>query len=79
MLILFHGLGDTHLPFAKLGSQMNLPETACISVKALEPLPFEPSSFHWGDDVIFDNTVGMCHYHHYHGIENQRFKHIDMS
>lgn len=37
---------------------MNLPETACISIKAPEPLPFEESSFHWGDDVIFDNTVG---------------------
>lgn len=37
---------------------MNLPETACISIKAPEPLPFEASSFHWGGDVIFDNTVG---------------------
>jgi predicted esterase len=51
-------LGDAHLPFAQLGTQMNLPETACISIKAPEPLPFEASSFHWGDDVIFDNTVG---------------------
>ncbi|KAI4797280.1 alpha/beta-hydrolase [Aureobasidium sp. EXF-8846] len=58
VLILLHGLGDAHLPFAQLGTQMNLPETACISIKAPEPLPFEASSFHWGDDVIFDNTVG---------------------
>ncbi|THZ82836.1 alpha/beta-hydrolase [Aureobasidium pullulans] len=58
ILILLHGLGDAHLPFAQLGTQMNLPETACISIKAPEPLPFEASSFHWGDDVIFDNTVG---------------------
>jgi predicted esterase len=58
ILILLHGLGDGHLPFAQLGSQLNLPETACLAIQAPEPLPFEPSSFHWGDDVIFDNTVG---------------------
>lgn len=55
-------MGDTHAPFAKLGTQMNLPETACLSIKALEPLPFEPGSFHWSDDLIFDNSVGK--YHH---------------
>ncbi|KAF1346081.1 Alpha/Beta hydrolase protein [Delphinella strobiligena] len=58
VLILFHGMGDTHAPFANLGTQMNLPETACLSIKALEPLPFEPGSFHWSDDLIFDNSVG---------------------
>lgn len=51
-------MGGTHVPFAQLGSQMNLPETACISIKAPQPLPFEPDSFHWCDDVIFDNSVG---------------------
>lgn len=51
-------MGGTHVPFAQLGSQMNLPETACISVKAPQPLPFEPEGFHWCDDVIFDNSVG---------------------
>lgn len=36
---------------------MNLPHTACISIKAPNPLPFEPTSFHWCDDVIFDSST----------------------
>ncbi|KAL1302971.1 hypothetical protein AAFC00_003288 [Neodothiora populina] len=58
VLLFFHGLGGSHEPFAQLGTQMNLPETACISIRGPEPLPFEPDSFHYGDDVIFDNTIG---------------------
>lgn len=37
---------------------MKLPETACISIKAPNPLPFEPDGFHWCEDVIFDNSTG---------------------
>jgi len=55
-LILLHGLGDTHLPFAKLGTQLELPNTACISIQAPNALPFEATSFHWCDDVIFDSS-----------------------
>ena len=56
-MILLHGLGDTHLPFARLGTQLNLPNTACIAITAPTPVPFEESSFHWCDDVIFDSST----------------------
>ncbi|KAF2094367.1 phospholipase/Carboxylesteras-like protein [Rhizodiscina lignyota] len=58
VLILLHGLGDTHLPFKTLASQLSLPETACISLRAPAPLPFELDGFHWGDDIIFDQSTG---------------------
>ncbi|KAF2220597.1 Alpha/Beta hydrolase protein [Elsinoe ampelina] len=57
ILILLHGLGDTHLPFARLGTQLNLPNTACIAIRGPIALPFEDTSFHWCDDVIFDSTT----------------------
>lgn len=58
LLILIHGLGDTHLPFAALGSNLNLPETACLAIRGPIPLPFEITGFHWGDDIIFDHSTG---------------------
>ncbi|KAI8933344.1 hypothetical protein NX059_009966 [Plenodomus lindquistii] len=58
MLILLHGLGDTNAPFTKLGQQLNLPETACIAVQAPAPLPFDLGGFHWGDDMVFDQSTG---------------------
>lgn len=58
LLILIHGLGDTHLPFAALGSNLNLPETACLAIRGPIPLPFEITGFHWGDDIIFDQSTG---------------------
>lgn len=54
VLILLHGLGDTNRPFTTLGSQLALPETCCISLRAPTPLPFELGGFHWGDDIVFD-------------------------
>ena len=42
----------------KLGQQLSLPETACISVQAPNPLPFDLGGFHWGDDLIFDQNTG---------------------
>ncbi|KAF4555105.1 Phospholipase/Carboxylesterase-like protein 1 [Elsinoe fawcettii] len=57
ILILLHGLGDSHVPFARLGTQLNLPNTACIAIKGPISLPFEETSFHWCDDVIFDSTT----------------------
>jgi predicted esterase len=56
ILILLHGLGDTYEPFKKLGQQLSLPETACIAVQGVIPLPFEIGGFHWGDDLIFDQS-----------------------
>ncbi|EOD49737.1 putative phospholipase carboxylesterase superfamily protein [Neofusicoccum parvum UCRNP2] len=58
VLVLLHGLGDTHASFAALGRQMNLPETVCIAVRAPAPLPFDLGGFHWGDDMLFDQTTG---------------------
>lgn len=63
ILLLLHGLGDNEKPFATLGQQLNLPYTACISVRGPAPVPalFTGSnalSFHWGDDIIFDQGTG---------------------
>jgi len=58
ILILLHGLGDSHAPFAALGMNMSLPETTCVAVRAPEPLPFANDGFHWGDDLIFDSSTG---------------------
>ncbi|KAF1834009.1 alpha/beta-hydrolase [Decorospora gaudefroyi] len=58
VLILLHGLGDTNASFKKLGQQLNLPETACIAIQALNPLPFDLGGYHWGDDMIFDQNTG---------------------
>ncbi|KAI0820505.1 hypothetical protein BC628DRAFT_848418 [Trametes gibbosa] len=40
LLILLHGLGDTHLPFAKLGRSLRLPQTATLALRAPEKIPF---------------------------------------
>lgn len=40
LLIFLHGLGDTHIPFAKLGRQLKLPQTATLSIRAPEKIPF---------------------------------------
>lgn len=36
LLIFFHGLGDAHIPFTKLGRSFNLPQTAILSLRAPE-------------------------------------------
>lgn len=58
ILLLLHGLGDTNDSFTRLGSQLALPETCCISLRAPTPLPFELGGYHWGDDMIFDPASG---------------------
>jgi predicted esterase len=63
VLILLHGLGDTELPFSRLGQQLNLPYTACISIRGPSPVPglitgSDAPSFHWGDDINFDSRTG---------------------
>jgi len=40
LLLLLHGLGDTHLPFAKMGHTLNLPQCAILSLRAPEKVPF---------------------------------------
>ncbi|CZT21255.1 related to Phospholipase/Carboxylesterase superfamily [Ramularia collo-cygni] len=57
ILVLLHGLGDNHESFTALGKQMNLPETACISLLGPQNL-LDLGGFHWGDDIMFDSTSG---------------------
>ncbi|KAF2465143.1 phospholipase/Carboxylesteras-like protein [Lindgomyces ingoldianus] len=57
VLVLLHGLGDTNEPFTKLGQQLSLPETVCISVQAPNPLPFFLSGFNWSDDLVIDQNT----------------------
>ena len=59
VLILLHGLGDTSGPFATLGTRLALSETACVSVQAPNPLPFDLAGFHWGDDITFNQASGQ--------------------
>ncbi|KAG4443967.1 hypothetical protein IFR05_000607 [Cadophora sp. M221] len=63
ILILLHGLGDTQTSFTSLAKNLNLPETACLSIRGLNPIPpiFTGSdipAFHWGDDVLVDERRG---------------------
>ncbi|CAM9610239.1 unnamed protein product, partial [Phaeothamnion confervicola] len=41
LLILLHGLGDTHENFANLARKMALPQTATLALRAPITLPFE--------------------------------------
>ncbi|KAH4965334.1 hypothetical protein HBI18_074060 [Parastagonospora nodorum] len=58
IFILLHGLGDTHAPFAKLGQQLNLPETACIALQAPNGLLLDVGGYQWGDDLVMDQSNG---------------------
>ncbi|MCJ1247979.1 hypothetical protein MMC30_005194 [Trapelia coarctata] len=58
VLLLLHGLGDTLTPFTTLSQQLGLPETCCIALQAPTPLPFDLGGFHWGDDIVFDQSTG---------------------
>ncbi|KAH9926553.1 uncharacterized protein BXZ73DRAFT_49308 [Epithele typhae] len=40
LLILLHGLGDTQIPFGKLGAQLHLPQTATLALRAPQQIPF---------------------------------------
>jgi predicted esterase len=63
ILLLLHGLGDTQTAFTRLAQNLNLPETAAISLRGFTPIPAiftgdETPSFHWAHDVVFDETRG---------------------
>ncbi|ORY84672.1 hypothetical protein BCR35DRAFT_290214 [Leucosporidium creatinivorum] len=48
LLILFHGLGDTYKPFAQLGTSLNLPQTAVLSLQAPGRVPLlEEEAWCW--------------------------------
>jgi len=58
VLILLHGLGDSHTPFTNFARSIALPETVCISLQGLAPLPFDLGGQHWGDDIVIDHATG---------------------
>ncbi|PIL26395.1 hypothetical protein GSI_12152 [Ganoderma sinense ZZ0214-1] len=48
LLVLLHGLGDTQIPFGKLGRQLHLPQTAALALRAPEQIPFlYEQAFQW--------------------------------
>ncbi|KAK6910846.1 hypothetical protein I204_03121 [Kwoniella mangroviensis CBS 8886] len=48
LLIMFHGLGDSKIPFFNLGKQLSLPSTAILSLSAPDPIPLmDHPSFSW--------------------------------
>ncbi|SCV73468.1 BQ2448_7394 [Microbotryum intermedium] len=48
LLILFHGLGDSHTPFFKLGQSLSLPQTAILSIRAPLRVPLlEEEAWQW--------------------------------
>jgi predicted esterase len=58
ILLLLHGLGDTHAPFINLAKSLSLPETTILTLQAPNPLPLDIPGFHWGDDINFDSRTG---------------------
>lgn len=62
VLVLLHGIGDTDLSFKTFAEKLQLPETACLSVRAPTPLPFDLGGFYWGDDILIDEATGEMDY-----------------
>ncbi|KAL2848500.1 Alpha/Beta hydrolase protein [Aspergillus pseudoustus] len=58
ILLLLHGLGDTHAPFTNLAKSLALPETTILTIQAPNPLLLDIPGFHWGDDINFDSRTG---------------------
>ena len=67
LLILFHGAGDSHLPFHTFAKKMNLPQTATLSIHAnamsdderqgggFVKLPFD-LGYTWFEEMDYQNT-----------------------
>ncbi|KAL5526495.1 SAC7 [Sanghuangporus sanghuang] len=63
LLILLHGLGDTHIPFGKLGRQLHLPQTATLALRAPQQIPYlEEGAYQWypsfddlGETIVHPN------------------------
>ncbi|KAF8340602.1 uncharacterized protein EI90DRAFT_3143918 [Cantharellus anzutake] len=48
LLVLLHGLGDTETPFAGLARRLRLPQTATLSLRAPDRIPFfDEDAFQW--------------------------------
>lgn len=58
-VIFLPGLGDTSQNFSSFARALNLPETLCVTIQGLTPLPLPlPQGFHWGDDLMVDQSSG---------------------
>lgn len=64
ILILFHGLGHVHGPFAALGRQLSLPGVLSIAVRGPAVVPaallgdVPGEHYHWGDDLTLSSSTG---------------------
>ncbi|PAV16181.1 phospholipase carboxylesterase [Pyrrhoderma noxium] len=65
LLILLHGLGDTHVPFGKLGKQLKLPQTATLALRAPQQIPYlYEEAYQWypsfddlGEPIVHPNPA----------------------
>ncbi|BFZ59937.1 hypothetical protein YB2330_000959 [Saitoella coloradoensis] len=54
LVIFLHGLGDSHLSFARLAHHLQLPETACVSIQGPKAVPMlEEGYWMWTEDIEF--------------------------
>ncbi|KAG7449133.1 alpha/beta-hydrolase [Guyanagaster necrorhizus] len=61
LLILLHGLGDTHKPFSNLGHRLKLPQTAILALRAPDQIPYlYEEAFQWYDS--FDPLGELIRY-----------------
>jgi len=56
IVLFLHGLCDTAASFSSFARALNLPETLCIILQGHTPLPFDLGGYHWGDDILFDQS-----------------------
>ncbi|KAI5293787.1 hypothetical protein KEM52_005233 [Ascosphaera acerosa] len=59
VLIILHGLGDSHAPYVSFARALNLPETTCLVLRGPAAMPFGIPGFHWGDDLLLDSSTGL--------------------
>ncbi|KAF4120228.1 putative esterase [Geosmithia morbida] len=62
LMLVFHGLGDTHTNFSAFAPSTNLPGVMAVTVRGTSRLPdslgLGIEGFHWGDDLIIDQATG---------------------
>ncbi|KAF4612678.1 hypothetical protein D9613_011710 [Agrocybe pediades] len=72
LLVLLHGLGDTEIPFSKLGKSLKLPQTAVLALRAPEQVPFlYEDAFQWytsfddlGETILHPNPTPALQFMH---------------
>ncbi|KAI9280524.1 Alpha/Beta hydrolase protein [Sporodiniella umbellata] len=76
LLILLHGLGDSKTPFAKLGQQLKLPQTATLAVQAPDMIPYMDGCYQWypSFDMFTGDLLAPGHPERMKGLINTRKK-----